>query len=200
MICEKLRPVSRKMWQFHLNSNIEGTFWHHAVTSSTSKVLLGANFERFFHIECQNEPIRNISKSSYWPPLWGQGELLNRKLSRKLSPTARFVSTFKFSLKYRFKRTWKWNRQVSIDTGFDFSAVSNYFDTLNSFQNALGSRGWRESRLIHMLSHYYCLFILMHFCTSFWDVCIVTPEYSCSSLVSGSCRVAQAWISWPYNQ
>ena len=30
MIGETLRPVSRKMWQFHLNINIEGTFWRHA--------------------------------------------------------------------------------------------------------------------------------------------------------------------------
>ena len=29
---QKLRPVSRKMWQFHLKMNIEGTFWRHAVT------------------------------------------------------------------------------------------------------------------------------------------------------------------------
>ena len=33
MIGQKLRPVSQKMWQFHLNMNIEGTLWRHAVTS-----------------------------------------------------------------------------------------------------------------------------------------------------------------------
>ena len=33
MISQKLRPVSQKMWQFHLNMNIEGTLWRHAVTS-----------------------------------------------------------------------------------------------------------------------------------------------------------------------
>ena len=27
MIGQKLRPVSQKMWQFHLNMNIEGTLW-----------------------------------------------------------------------------------------------------------------------------------------------------------------------------
>ena len=44
MIGQKLRHVSRKMWQFHLNMNIEGLFWRHAVTSSvtssTSKIFL----------------------------------------------------------------------------------------------------------------------------------------------------------------
>ena len=43
MIGQKLRPVSREMWQFHLNMNIEGTLWRHSVTSSvtswTSKTL-----------------------------------------------------------------------------------------------------------------------------------------------------------------
>ena len=29
IIGQKLWPVSRKMWQFHLNMNIEGTFWRH---------------------------------------------------------------------------------------------------------------------------------------------------------------------------
>ena len=32
MIGQKLRPVSLKMWQFHLNMNIEGTLWRDAVT------------------------------------------------------------------------------------------------------------------------------------------------------------------------
>ena len=46
MIGQKLRPVSREMWQFHLNMNIEGTIWRHSVTSSvtswTSKTLFYA--------------------------------------------------------------------------------------------------------------------------------------------------------------
>ena len=29
MIGQKLRPVSQKMWQFHLNMNIEGILWRH---------------------------------------------------------------------------------------------------------------------------------------------------------------------------
>ena len=41
MIGQKLRPVSRKMWQFHLNINIEGTLWRHTVTLSTSKIFGG---------------------------------------------------------------------------------------------------------------------------------------------------------------
>ena len=52
MIGQKLRPVSRKMWQFHLNMNIEGRFWRHAVTSSvtssTSKVLILGWFRTVF--------------------------------------------------------------------------------------------------------------------------------------------------------
>ena len=32
MIGQKLWPASRKMWQFHLNMNIEGTLWCHTVT------------------------------------------------------------------------------------------------------------------------------------------------------------------------
>ena len=35
-----------------------------------------------FHILCQNELISNISKFSKWPPFWGSGALLNRKLYR----------------------------------------------------------------------------------------------------------------------
>ena len=54
MIGQKLWPVSRKIWQFHLNMNIEGRLWRHAVTSSvtssTSKIFFGGNFERSFHI------------------------------------------------------------------------------------------------------------------------------------------------------
>ena len=39
MIGQKLRPVSQKMWQFHLNMNIEGTLWRHAVTSLVTSSL-----------------------------------------------------------------------------------------------------------------------------------------------------------------
>ena len=46
-VCEILwsyvKAFMGKMWQFHLNMNIEGTLWRHAVTSSvtswTSKTL-----------------------------------------------------------------------------------------------------------------------------------------------------------------
>ena len=52
MIAQKLRPVSRKMWRFHLNMNIEGPLWRHAVTSSvtssTSKVLFLGYFRTVF--------------------------------------------------------------------------------------------------------------------------------------------------------
>ena len=41
MISQKLRPVSRKMWQYHLNMKIESQLWRHAVTSSTSKIIFG---------------------------------------------------------------------------------------------------------------------------------------------------------------
>ena len=39
MIGQKLRPVSQKMWQFHLNMNIEVTLWRHAVTSLVTSSL-----------------------------------------------------------------------------------------------------------------------------------------------------------------
>ena len=54
MIGQKLRPVSREMWQFHLNMNIEGTLWRHTVTSSvtswTSKNFLCNNLWCSLHI------------------------------------------------------------------------------------------------------------------------------------------------------
>ena len=82
-----------KMWQFHLNMNIEGTLWRHAVTSSvtswTSETFSCNNVRCSFHILCQKEPISNISKFSKWPPFWGSGALLNRKLYRNLSYTPR---------------------------------------------------------------------------------------------------------------
>ena len=52
MISQKLRPVSRKMWQRHLKMNIEGRLWRHALTSSvtpsTSKVLFWGQFWTLF--------------------------------------------------------------------------------------------------------------------------------------------------------
>ena len=78
MIGLKLRPVSWKMWQFHLNMNIEIKLWRHAVTwsvtQSTLKILFGDSFGRSFHIWCQNEPMQNILKISKWPPFWGQSD------------------------------------------------------------------------------------------------------------------------------
>ena len=32
MIGKKIAILSRRMWQFHLNMNIEGKLWRHAVT------------------------------------------------------------------------------------------------------------------------------------------------------------------------
>ena len=47
MIGQKLRPVSREMWQFHLNMNIEGTLWRHSVMSSVTSWTSKTLFMRF---------------------------------------------------------------------------------------------------------------------------------------------------------
>ena len=39
MIGQKLPPVLQKMWQFHLNMNIEDTLWRHVVTSLVTSSL-----------------------------------------------------------------------------------------------------------------------------------------------------------------
>ena len=38
MIGKKLRPVSRKMWQFHSNMNIEDTLWKFPEVESYIKI------------------------------------------------------------------------------------------------------------------------------------------------------------------
>ena len=50
MIGQKLRPVSRKMWQFYLNMNIEGTLWRHAVIGDVIiiKIILVDDFHTIF--------------------------------------------------------------------------------------------------------------------------------------------------------
>ena len=60
------RPVSRKMWQFHLNMNIEGQLWRHTVTSpitsTTSKVFfhqLRQQHRKYFSI---SDVKMNLSK------------------------------------------------------------------------------------------------------------------------------------------
>ena len=66
MIGQKLRPVSRKMWQFHLNKNIEGTLWRDAVTllvtSSLWKSLWWVICILSFYTCCQIEDILKIAK------------------------------------------------------------------------------------------------------------------------------------------
>ena len=73
-----------EIWQFHLNMNIEGTFWRNAVTSFmtswTSKTFWCNNLWCSLHILCQNESISNIPKFSKLPPFWGSSAFLNRML------------------------------------------------------------------------------------------------------------------------
>ena len=88
MISQKLRPVSRKMWQFHLNMNIDGRLWRHpvtsSVTSSTSKTIFWGLILDGLSISNIKMNKSKICRNFLWPPFWGQGELLNRKLYRML--------------------------------------------------------------------------------------------------------------------
>ena len=86
-IGQKLRAILWKIWQFHLNMNIEGRGhqWRH----QHQNYFFWDNLQRSFHVWCQNERILNISKFSKWPPFWGSGAFLNPRLDRKLGHTAR---------------------------------------------------------------------------------------------------------------
>ena len=44
MIAHKLRPVSRKMWQFHLNMNIEGQIWRQRCDVFSDVINLKSTF------------------------------------------------------------------------------------------------------------------------------------------------------------
>ena len=70
MIGKKLRPVSQKMWQFHLNMNIEGTLWRHAVTSLVTSSLWKSFWWMIyilsFYTCCQIEAILKTANFLNW--------------------------------------------------------------------------------------------------------------------------------------
>ena len=88
MISQKLRPVLRKMWQFHLNLNIESRLWRHAVTSSvtssTSQVLFGDQFWTFFPYLMSKWTYLKYFEIFKMATILRFSELLNRKLYPKL--------------------------------------------------------------------------------------------------------------------
>ena len=79
MIGQKLRPVSRKMWQFHLNMNIEGNFdvtlwrnwWHHHYENH-----FGGWFTYYLFIPVEKFrlywKLRNLKKISKVTKIWGR--------------------------------------------------------------------------------------------------------------------------------
>ena len=87
MIGQKLRPVSQKMWQFHLNMNIEGTLWRHAVTSLVTSSLWKSFWWMIyilsFYTCCQIEAILKTAKFFKLTKIWGPGELFHPKCHRK---------------------------------------------------------------------------------------------------------------------
>ena len=87
MIGQKLRPVSQKMWQFHLNMNIEGTLWRHAVTSLVTSSLWKSFWWMIyilsFYTCCQIEAILKTAKFFKLTKIWGPGELFHHKCHRK---------------------------------------------------------------------------------------------------------------------
>ena len=87
MIAQKLRPVSQKMWQFHLNMNIEGTRWRHAVTSLVTSSLWKSFWWMIyilsFYTCCQIEAILKTAKFFTLTKIWGPGELFHHKCHRK---------------------------------------------------------------------------------------------------------------------
>ena len=87
MIGQKLRPVSQKMWQFHLNINIEGTLWRHAVTSLVTSSLWKSFWWLIyilsFYTCCQIEAILKTANLLKLTKIWGPGELFHHKGHRK---------------------------------------------------------------------------------------------------------------------
>ena len=87
MIGQKLRPVSQKMWQFHLNINIEGTLWGHAVTSLVTSSLWKSFWWMIYILSfntcCQIEAILKTAKFFKLTKIWGPGELFHHKCHRK---------------------------------------------------------------------------------------------------------------------
>ena len=87
MIGQKLPPVSQKMWQFHLNMNIEGTLWRHAVTSLVTSSLWKSFWWMIyilsFYTCCQIEAILKTAKFLKLTKIWGPGELFHHKCHRK---------------------------------------------------------------------------------------------------------------------
>ena len=72
-IGKKLWPVSQKMWQFHLNMNIDGTLWRHAVTSLVTSSLWKSFWWMMyilsFYTCCQIEAILKTAKFLNWRKL-----------------------------------------------------------------------------------------------------------------------------------
>ena len=93
MIGQKLWPVWRKMWQFHLNMNIEGTLWRHAVTwlvtSSLWKSFWWMIYILSFHTCCQIEAILKNAKFFKLTKISGRGELFRHQSHRKLGMSSR---------------------------------------------------------------------------------------------------------------
>ena len=86
-LVKKLRPVSQKMWQFHLNMNIDGTLWRHAVTSLVTSSLWKSFWWLIyilsFYTCCQIEAISKTAKFFKLTKIWGPGELFHHKCHRK---------------------------------------------------------------------------------------------------------------------
>ena len=85
MIGQKLRPVSQKMWQFHLNMNIEGTLWRHAVTSLVTSSLWKSFWWMIYRLSfytcCQIEAILKTAKFFKLTKIWGPGELFRQSVT-----------------------------------------------------------------------------------------------------------------------
>ena len=94
MIGQKLRPVSQKMWQFHLNMNIEGTLWRHAVTSLVTSSLWKSFWWMIyilsFYTCCQIEAILKTAKFFKLTKIWGPGELFHHKCHQKNTENTRW--------------------------------------------------------------------------------------------------------------
>ena len=86
MIGQKLRPVSQKMSQFHLNMNIVGTLWCHAVTSLVTLSLWKSFWWMIYILSsytcCQIEAILETAKFFKLTKMWGPGELFHHKCHR----------------------------------------------------------------------------------------------------------------------
>ena len=160
-----MRPVSRKMWQFHSNMNIEGQLWRHQ-RDVISDVINTKN--TFWGIISDDLSISDVKMNKInfenfkMAAILRSGEFLHRKLFRNFGHTTRYAMLFPTS--WAFDRRWGSNiNEVIAISKFDplFDLVTYLFELWP----------WNNTNFCTE-PRYLCGWKIVKICQSVRDLCV----------------------------